>query len=192
MQNISYASMFRPSVKRQALIYDLVMVFGASIFIALSAQIAIPVPFSPVPITLQTFAVILIGALLGSRLAVLAVLTYLIEGALGLPVFAHAHAGFVHLFGATGGYLLGFIPAAWVTGLLAERHKEKGFLWALFIMTIGTVVIFICGLTWLSLVFSNSDLLTVGFFPFLPGAIIKIAAAALIYVGSGKIIQSKI
>ena len=192
MQNISYASMFRPSLKRRALIYDLVMIFGASIFIALSAQIAIPVPFSPVPITLQTFAVILVGALLGRRLGVLAVLAYLTEGALGLPVFAQAHAGLFHLFGATGGYLLGFLPAAWITGLLAERREKNSILWVLLIMTIGTALILICGLTWLSLVFHNSEVLTVGLYPFLPGAIIKIAAAALFYMGSGKIISSRI
>jgi biotin transport system substrate-specific component len=191
MQNISYAGMFRPALKREAFIYDLIMVVGASVFIALSAQIAIPVPFSPVPITLQTFAVILTGALLGSRLGSLAVLAYLLEGAVGLPVFAQAHFGFIHLVGSTGGYLLGFIPAAYITGLLAERGKEKSFLQAVMIMTAGTAMIFICGLTWLTLVFNRADVLTLGFYPHLPGAILKIASAAMIYAGGGKFIASK-
>ena len=192
MQNISYAGMFRPALKRGALIYDLVMVVGASVFITLSAQIAIPVPFSPVPITLQTFAVILTGAFLGSRLGSLAVLAYLLEGAVGLPVFAQAHFGLIHLVGPTGGYLLGFIPAAYVTGLLAERSNENSLLRAMLIMSAGAAIIFICGLTWLSMVFNRSEVLILGFYPYLPGAILKITTAAMIYTGGGKLISSKI
>lgn len=174
MQNISYAGQFRPAVKRQALVYDLMMVLGASIFIALSAQIAIPVPFSPVPITLQTFAVLLTGAFIGSRLGILAVLAYLLEGSLGIPVFAQAHAGLIHLVGPTGGYFLGFVPAVFITGLLVERGNQISVLWSLFIMTIGTAIIFLFGLTWLSLVFNSSEALLMGLYPYIPGAIIKI------------------
>jgi len=192
MQNISYAGFFRPALKGQAWAYDVMMVVGASIFIALSAQIAIPVPFSPVPITLQTFAVLLVGAFLGSRLGVLSIFAYLLEGSLGLPVFAQAHTGIVHLVGPTGGYLLGFIPAAFITGLVAERVSKNGFLWAIFLMSAGTAIIFVCGLTWLSLVFDRSEALMLGFYPYIPGALIKITAAALIYIGGGKYISSKI
>ena len=192
MQNISYAGMFRPAVRREALIYDLVMVVGASVFIALSAQIAIPVPFSPVPISLQTFAVVLTGAFLGSRLGSLAVVAYLLEGAVGLPVFAQAHFGLIHLAGPTGGYLLGFIPAAYVTGLLAERGNENSLLRAMLIISAGTGIIFICGLTWLSMVLNRSEVLILGFYPYLPGAILKITTAAVIYTWGGKFISSKI
>jgi biotin transport system substrate-specific component len=190
MQNLSYAAIFRPTVKRTALLYDITMVIGASIFIALSAQIAIPVPLSPVPITLQTLAVILTGAILGSRLGTLGVLAYLLEGSMGIPVFAQAHAGLIHLAGPTGGYLLGFVPAAFVTGLLVEQLKQKGFLWSFLIMSVGTIIIFIFGLLWLSLLFGQTNVLMLGLYPYLPGAFLKTGIAALIYSGSGKIISS--
>jgi biotin transport system substrate-specific component len=190
MQDMSFATYFRPGIKKQAVVYDLVLIFGASIFIALSAQLAFPVPLSPVPITMQTFAVLLISALLGSRLGTTAVLAYLLEGAIGLPVFAQGHAGFAYIFGATGGYLLGFIPAAYITGRLAEK-KSASLFRGLLLMTVGTLLIFFCGLSWLSLVFNTTDLLVVGFYPFLPGAIIKIVAAALIYIASIKTFASK-
>ena len=90
MRSDTLMDVFRPETKNSAFIYDLTLVLGATVFIALSAQVAIPVPFSPVPITGQTLAVLLTGALLGSRLGALAVLLYLLEGSLGLPVFAGA------------------------------------------------------------------------------------------------------
>lgn len=189
MQNFSYAGLFRPTSRRQALLYDISLVFGASVFIALSAQFAFSVPFSPVPVTLQTFAVLLMSAFLGHRLGTLAVLTYLLEGSIGLPVFAQAHGGFVHLFGATGGYLIGFIPAAYVTGLLADRFKNRPVAWVFLIMTVGTAIIFACGLSWLALVFKGSDLFVMGLYPFVPGAILKIFAATLIFATGGKIIS---
>ena len=96
MQNQTYAALFRPQYKKEALLYDIILIVSASIFIALSAQLAFNVPFSPVPITGQTFAVVLTGALLGSRRGSLAIIAYLLEGISGLPVFAQAQFGIVH------------------------------------------------------------------------------------------------
>ena len=181
MQNSTYAAHFRPQIRKEAVLYDVILIIGASIFIALSAQIAFNVPFSPVPITGQTFAVILTGALLGSRLGSLAVLAYLLEGVSGLPVFAQAQFGIIHLFGPTGGYLIGFVPAAFLTGYLVEYGWGKSVFSALVIMIIGTSVIFICGLSVLKLFFGNNNVLEIGLYPYITGAVIKIALAAVIY-----------
>jgi biotin transport system substrate-specific component len=181
MQNQTYASVFRPQIKREALLYDFLLIIGASIFIALSAQIAFVVPFSPVPVTGQTFAVILTGAMLGSRKGSLAIIVYLIEGISGLPVFAQAQFGIVHLFGPTGGYLLGFIPAAFLCGWCVEAGWGKSYLSTTGIMTLGTVVIFVCGLTWLKVLTGSDNVLLIGLYPYVTGAIIKIAMATILY-----------
>lgn len=181
MQNQTYADHFRPQIKREAFLYDMVLVIGASIFIALSAQIAFNVPFSPVPITGQTLAVILTGSILGSRRGSLAVIAYLLEGISGLPVFAQAQFGLIHLLGPTGGYLLGFVPAAFICGLLAEFGWGKTIFSVLGMMTVGTMVIFICGLSWLMIFFGNDNVLVVGFYPYVSGAVIKIVLAAIVF-----------
>ncbi|RPJ40883.1 MAG: biotin transporter BioY, partial [Candidatus Latescibacterota bacterium] len=101
------------------------LVAFASLLLALSARVAIPLPFSPVPISGQSFAVLLVGALLGSRRGSAAVLLYLAEGAVGLPVFAGGAGGAAYLVGPTGGYLAAFLPAAFVVGALCERGWDK-------------------------------------------------------------------
>ena len=181
MQNQTYVDRLRPQIKKEALVYDILLVIGASIFITLCAQIAFNVPFSPVPITGQTFAVVLTGALLGSRRGGLAIIAYLLEGISGLPVFAQAQFGIVHLVGPTGGYLIGFIPAAYLSGLLAEFGWGKTIFGALGIMSVSTVIIFICGLSWLNIFFGNNNTLELGLYPYLPGAVIKIVLAAVLF-----------
>jgi biotin transport system substrate-specific component len=181
MQNGTLAAIFRPTAKREALVYDLILVIGASIVLAISAQIAIPVPFSPVPITMQTLAVLLTGALLGPQLGTMAVITYLLEGIIGLPVFANAHAGLVTLMGPTGGYLLGFVPAAFVTGYLFEHSNSSSWVKTLVIMTLGTLLIFIYGLAWLAITLADGPILAIGLYPFLPGALLKILLASLFF-----------
>ena len=157
------------------------LVFAFSLLMALSAQIAIPV--GPVPITGQTFVVLLTGALLGSRLGAMAMIVYLIEGASGLPFFNGGSGGLGHLFGPTGGYLVAFPAAAFITGAFAEHDWDRHFLTAVAAMAIGSIVIMLSGWTWFALV-TNTPLsvafqLTV--LKFIPGDIIKIllAAAAL-------------
>src|SRR6478735_2827010 len=123
------------------------IVIAFSLFNALAAQIAIPI--GPVPITMQTFAVTLTGALLGSRLGAAALIAYLIEGASGLPFFAHGGAGFGYLLGPTGGYLISFPAAAYITGAFAENGWDKRFWTAAVSMFIGSVVILLAGWCWL-------------------------------------------
>ena len=156
----------------------LVIVF--SLFIAASAQFSIQI--GPVPITGQSFAVLLTGALLGSRLGAAAVIAYLIEGALGLPFFAGGGAGLLRFFGPTGGYLVAFPAAAYVTGAFAEHGWDKRYLTAVAAMAIGSAIIFLGGWGWFA-VLTNTPPVTafkIAVLPFLAGDVIKIALAAAV------------
>jgi biotin transport system substrate-specific component len=157
------------------------LIVGASIVTALAAQVAIPLPWSPVPITGQTWAVLLSGAVLGARRAFLAQVLYLMEGAAGLPVFAGFSAGFAVLAGPTAGYLIAFPFAAGVTGLLAEHGWDRRFLTMVAAMLLGSVVIFAFGLANLSRFLPEEQLLGAGLLPFLPGDLVKSSLAALAF-----------
>jgi biotin transport system substrate-specific component len=155
------------------------LVLGGSVLIGLMAQVAIPLPFTPVPITGQTFAVLLVGALLGSRRGALSAGLYLAEGALGLPVFAGGSGGLARLFGPTGGYLLGFVVAAGVVGWLCESGWDRRLPTAILAMLIGNGLIYLFGLPWLARFVGPERALAAGLWPFLAGDLIKIALAAL-------------
>ncbi len=176
----SFAGVFRPARGSAAWAYDVLLVVLGSALIAVSAQLAVhlPVSISPVPITGQTFAVLLVGALYGSRRGVATVLAYIGEGLAGLPVFAAGSGGLQHLLGPTGGFLIGFIAAAYVTGLLAERGWDRRPLRASLAMTLGTVALFVPGLIWLATFIGPQRVIAAGLLPFLPGAVIKIGLAA--------------
>ena len=175
----TYADVFRPLAKQKALTYDAALVIGGSLFIALCAQIAIPLPFSPVPITGQTLAVLVVGVLLGSRRGSMSVLAYLIEGALGLPVFApDGPAGLARLLGPTGGYLIGFAIAAHATGWLAERGWDRKAATALLAMLLGNAIIYVCGLTWLGGFVGIEKALSLGLYPFIVGDLVKLGLAS--------------
>jgi biotin transport system substrate-specific component len=169
------------AIPRPGVIHNAALVVGASALTALAAQIAIPLPWSPVPITGQTFAVLLSGAVLGARRAFLAQLLYLAEGTLGLPVFAGGRAGAFLFSGPTGGYLLAFPLAAATTGFLCQRGWDRGFLSMVAAMLLGSTVIFALGLTGLSRFVPGPQLLAAGLLPFLPGDLIKSALAALAF-----------
>ncbi len=180
MTSMTYADALRPAARRPALLFDFILLCGGSVLLALSAQLTVHLPIGPVPITGQTFAVLLVGALMGSVRGGLVVLLYLAEGLSGLPVFAGGGAGPTVLLGPTGGYLLGFVPAAVAVGFLAERGWDRHFATTLAAMTMGTGVIFLCGLAWLAVLQLPGGLLAIGLVPFLPGAALKIVAAALL------------
>jgi len=150
----------------------------------LGAYIRIPLPFTPVPITLQTFFVLLSGAILGRRLGMLSQASYLMMGIFGFPIFQGYGAGFAYLLGPTGGYLVGFIAAAFVTGFLMEKiASQDNTLGIAFSFLCGTFVIYAFGLGWLIMGYKYSFLqaFSLGFIPFIPGAAAKIAACVLIY-----------
>ncbi|HKY26672.1 MAG TPA: biotin transporter BioY [Pyrinomonadaceae bacterium] len=154
------------------------LVFAFSLLVALSAQIVIPV--GPVPITGQTFAVLLTGALLGSRLGAITMIVYLMEGASGLPFFYGGSSGVAHLFGQTGGYLVAFPAAAFITGAFAEHGWDRRFLTAAAAMAVGSAVIMVTGWLYFSILTSTSPLIAFQHtvLQFIPGDIVKIALAA--------------
>lgn len=153
---------------------------------AAGAYITIPLPFSPVPITGQTFFVLLAGLLLGTRLGALAMVVYVVIGAVGFPVYAGGTGGVGHLIGPTGGYIFGFIAAGAVTGLIARLAVGKGrkLRLALFIGAVvaGEVAIYVFGIPWLAAIADLSlvKALSLGLVPFIPGDSIKAVAAVLV------------
>lgn len=167
------------------------LVFAFSLLVALSAQIVIPV--GPIPITGQTFAVLLTGALLGSRLGAMSMIVYLIEGASGLPFFYAGSSGVGHLLGPTGGYLVAFPAAAFITGAFAEHGWDRHFLTAALAMAIGSILIMFSGWTWFSVVTNTAPLtafqLTV--LKFIPGDIIKIVLAAAVLPSGWYLLKRK-
>jgi biotin transport system substrate-specific component len=165
------------------------LVIGFSLLTALAAQVVIPI--GPVPITGQTFAVLLTGALLGSRLGAMAMIAYLIEGASGLPFFREGHFGLLYLMGPTGGYLIAFPAAAYITGAFAEHGWDRRFFTAAAAMAIGSAVIMLSGWAWFSIVMRTSPLLTLWdtVIKFIPGDIIKISLAAAVLPSGWKLLR---
>ena len=168
---------------------DILLVVAGSLFVAGMAQVRIPLPFTPVPLTGQTFAVLLVGAVLGSRRGAASLLLYLLQGVLGLPFFAGGASGLAILLGPTGGYLLGFIAAAYLIGLLAARGLDRRIPSALVAFLVGEVVIYLFGVSWLSFYLGIQRALVAGFLPFLIGDAIKLAAAALALPAAWKLIK---
>ncbi len=159
---------------------QLALVIGASLFVALCARLSVPLPFTPVPLTLGNFAVVLVGLLLGSRGGFAALLLYLAEGSLGLPVFSPAGpGGIAQILGPTGGYLIAYPFAALLAGWLAERGSRK-FLHMILAATAGEAVLFAVGLAWLMALAHVSPLQAAqfGLYPFIFAEVIKVMAAA--------------
>lgn len=147
--------------------------------IAVGAMIAIPI--GPVPVVLQNFFVMLAALLLGSRWATAAVAVYLLAGACGLPIFAGGKGGLVHFIGPTGGYLLGYLPAVFIMGLISEQGKGRIWVDAM-ALVIGAAVVYACGVPWLkhALGFTWNKAMAAGMLPFIPGDIAKIVAAVIV------------
>lgn len=166
-----------PRLDRRA--RDILLVVGGSLLVAGMAQVRIPLPFTPVPITGQTFAVLLVGAALGSRRGAASLALYLLLGLSGLPFFAGGAHGLAALAGPTGGYLVGFVAATWLVGLLAARGLDRRIPSALLAFLAGELVIYLFGVAWLSIYLGFAHAIAAGFLPFLVGDAIKLAAAAL-------------
>jgi biotin transport system substrate-specific component len=168
------ASLFRAAV---------VVVLG-SVLMALSAKIQ--VPFYPVPMTMQTGVVLLIGGACGWRLGGLAMLAYLAEGLVGLPVFAGAIAGPAYMAGPTAGYLVGFVPSAALMGLAIERGWTRGLVGMAAALVVASLIPFVTGVAWLSVLVGPTAAIAGGFTPFIPAAILKAAlAGALLLAMTG-------
>jgi biotin transport system substrate-specific component len=161
------------------------LVVGATIFVALCAHVSVPLPFTPVPLTLQNFAVLLVGLALGPAAGFAAMALYLAEGAVGMPVFnPHGPGGVLQMFGPTGGFLFAYPFAAAAAGwTVRSLRTESRYVRAVIGCTLATIVIFACGATWFArmLPLGSPAVWQMAIAPFLPGEIVKIAAAAGIY-----------
>ena len=173
-----YADILCPATKHVAWAYDAALIAGGSLLVALAAQVTVRLPFSPVPVTGQTLAVLLVGALLGSRRGAASMLAYLVEGLIGLPVYAGGASGLAYAMGPTGGYLVGFVAAAFVTGWLAERGWDRRAGTTALAMLAGNAAIYAFGLPWLA-IYVGQQAAVLGLVPYVVGDIAKLVLAAL-------------
>lgn len=179
--------------KTNDIVYVLLTSIIGSFLLAISSKVQIPI--TPVPVTLQTLVLLVMSMFLGWRGAAGATSLYLFQGAIGLPVFAHG-GGFIILFGPTGGYLFGFLIASIVVGFLAERGWDKSVVLTFISMTIGTLIIYILGVIWLSYLKDLNTAIVFGLLPFITPDILKIClGTCLVSAGwevSEKYIKKKI
>ncbi len=185
------AATLRFALLPRTLVVDVALVIGAALFVALSAQIVIYLPFTPVPITMQPFAVLLAGASLGALRGSSAMVLYVLIGLVGAPVYADGKAGADVIFGASGGYLVSYPFVAAITGRLAERQWDRKVLSALAAMFAGNVAIYIVGVPWLAAVLNvgAGRALEQGLYPFIPGDLLKLGLAALLLPAAWKLVR---
>lgn len=171
---------------------QLLSVAFVTVLTAAAAQLSFPLPFTPVPFTIQPMIVLVGAAVLGSRLGALSQILYLTLGIAGLPVFAHTPElpqGFARLLGPSGGYLMAYPIAAFVTGLLAERGFDRRYLTSILAMFAGLSIVFAGGVSWIAR-FSGLDVaLATGLYPFIVVDVIKIVAAGLILPTAWKLLR---
>lgn len=168
------------------------LVVGFALLTAAAAQIRINLPFTPVPITGQTFAVLLSGAALGSWAGSASQALYLVLGAVGLPFYAGGNSGWEVVTGATGGYLIGFVVAGWYVGYLAERRQDRTVATALPTFLAGNAVIYLIGVSWLYVVADYATITAAmgdGLVPFIVGDLLKILAAGLLVPATWRLVE---
>ncbi len=188
MNVVTYADVFQPRSVVGVRVYNIALVVLGSLFIALMAQVRIPLPFSPVPVTGQTLAILLIGMLYGRNRALATVGLYLTEGLAGLPVFAGG-AGLSYVLGPTGGYLIGFLFAAYLLGVFAEWGWDRRFGSAFFAMMIGSVVILTLGTIYLAAFMGWKTAWMSGFVPFIGVDVLKSVVAATLLPAGWRILR---
>lgn len=176
---------------RQSLLTQALMVLGGSLFVGLSAQIS--VPMLPVPMTLQTLAISIVGLTFGSRLAAATLVAYLLEGAMGLPVFAGGAAGMAKLMGPTSGFLWGFVAMAWLTGFMVERGLDRGLVKLFIAALVPGLALFVPGVLALKAVtgMEISAAVAAGMTPFILGALVKAALAAVAVTGGWAALKAR-
>jgi biotin transport system substrate-specific component len=174
-----------------SVVTDVLLVLAGTAFVALAAQVSIALPFTPVPITGQTFAVVLVGASLGALLGLASLGLYLFVGALGAPVYADGDSGWDVLTGPTGGYIIGFVLAAVLTGYLAQHRWDRRFSSAVAAMLTGNVLIYAVGLPWLAVKLETGleDTLEAGLYPFVVGDLLKLYLAGALLPGAWRLVK---
>lgn len=172
------------------LVRNVALVVGGTLFVALSALVQIPLPFTPVPLSLQTFAVLLAGAALGSRRGAASMALYLLAGAAGVPWFAAHQSGWAF---PSFGYVVGFVAAAWLAGRLAEAGADRQVLKSTGLLVLGNVVIYAFGVTGLaaSTGMGLGTAVAKGVAPFLVGDVIKIVVAAALLPAAWKLVGAR-
>ena len=170
---------------------DVALVVGGAALVALAAQVEFHLPFTPVPITGQTFAVLLVGASLGSARGLVSLGLYVAAGLVGAPVYAGGEGGWEWMSGATGGYLVGFLVAAALTGWLAEREWDRRFPSAVGALLTGNVVIYAFGLPWLAHVAGSgfTETLADGLYPFVVGDLVKLYLAGALLPAAWRLVE---
>jgi len=190
MSSISLSPRTLGDVIPGGLARSVALVVGGAVFVGLTAQVAIPLPFTPIPLSLQTFSVLLVGAVLGSRRGLASMALYALAGVAGVPWFSQHHSGWAF---ASFGYILGFVLAAWLVGRLAERGADRTVLTTIGMMVLGNLAIYAVGVPGLML-FTGLPLgkaLLAGVVPFLVGDAIKIALAAGLLPATWKLVGSR-
>jgi len=189
--HITLAAALWPSEAAQKAVRVTVLALAGTLLLTLAAKIQ--VPFYPVPMTMTTFAVLVIGMAYGWRLGVATILLYLAEGALGLPVFAgtpEKGVGLAYMLGGTGGYLIGYIFAAGLCGWLAERGWDRHVATTALAMLLGNIVLYVPGLLWLGTLFGwDKPILEWGLTPFILGDLTKLALAAAVLPLAWKLVK---
>ena len=176
---------------RSGLVTDGLLALGGAAFVGVAAQISHKLGFTPVPLTGQTFAVLLVGAAYGAILGAISLSLYLLLGLVGVPWYASHAYGWSEFSGASGGYIVGFVLAAAVTGWLSERGWDKRFSSSIASMLTGSVVIYVCGAVWLHhyLHVNWNTTLVDGVYPFVPGDLVKLYLAAAALPAAWKLVQ---
>jgi biotin transport system substrate-specific component len=167
----------------QSALQKLLLVLGGTLFIALAAQVS--VPMFPVPMTLQTLAILIVGLTFGARLGAATLLAYLAQGAAGLPVFAGGQATLAYMMGPTGGFLIGFVAMAWLAGAAVERGLARGIAGTAAVALAATALLYLPGVAWLTAItpLTLGGAVEAGMLPFLAGDAVKAVLAALVVTG---------
>jgi biotin transport system substrate-specific component len=187
-ETLTIPRLLNERVIRGSAVTNVMLVVAASAIIAIAAQIAISVPFSPVPLTMQPLAVLLVGVILGSKRGAAAAILYLLEGASGAPVFAQLHGGAVWLAGATAGYLWSYPFAAFVAGWFSEKNWGSTIAPAVAGMLVALGVIYLGGWSWLAVLTGARNAFVAGVAPFVIADIVKIAIAAALLPQAQRVI----
>jgi biotin transport system substrate-specific component len=176
---------------RGGIVADAALVALGAALVALAAQITIALPFTPVPITGQTFAVVLVGGALGAARGAASLSLYLLLGLVGMPVYSDGGSGWDVISGATGGYLVGFLLAAGLTGFLAERRWDRRLSSSIAAMLTGNVVIYLVGVPWLASVadYGLEEALEKGLYPFVVGDLLKLYLAGALLPAAWRIVE---
>jgi biotin transport system substrate-specific component len=191
MENVLSRTFAQRLRLKENLTLDVIGIVLGSVCVGLSSQFAFYTPWSPVPISGQTFAVLLTGAVLGAKRGGLSMALYLAGGVMGLPVFAGGTGGAAVLFGPSVGYLAGFIPAAMAVGALAEKGFDKRWYTLLAAFAVGQAIIYACGISRLTAFVDVRQVIKVGVLPFLPGDAIKAGLAMVLLPSAWKLVKQE-